>query len=155
MVIRGHLSFRGLPVSAGMVCFNVFSAVCGVSSVSFTFLHGGENEGVHSNRLYHGSVMINKTNSTHTPRPSPTDHHSSLRRVRSDRYAGAFTSVCVCVCWSVMLQKMQLLSELTRLLCLCVCTIARHTMHICKRKALMCPQCVFKFAHFTLRTIYF
>ncbi len=81
-----------------------------------------ENEGVHSNRLYHGSVMINRTNSTLTPLSISRGAITALWDVFACTDRLVLLTLCVFIC---NVQKMQLLSPLTRL---CVCVPARRCM---------------------------
>lgn len=58
----------------------------------------GENEGVHSNRLYHGSVMINKTNSTLTPLSISHGSITALWDVFAWTDTLVLLTLCVFVC---------------------------------------------------------
>lgn len=95
----------------------------------------GENEGVHSNRLYRGSVMINRTNSTLTPLSISRGSITALW----DAFAWTDTLVLLTLCVFIcnVTENAAVISA-GQTVCLC----ASQTDSVCKRKPLMCPHCV-------------
>lgn len=113
---------------------HLFSSVCGMSCF-FYLSPQEENEGVHSNRLYHGSVMINRTNSTLTLLSISRDSITALWDVFAWTDRLVLLTPCVFIC-NVTENAAVISADQT------VCLCASQTDNVCQRKPLMCPQCV-------------
>lgn len=92
-----------------------------------------ESEGVHSNRLYHGSVMINRTNSTLTPLSISRRSITALWDVFAWTDRLVLLTLCVFIC-NVTENAAVISADQTVSVC--------QPDSVCKRKPLICPQCV-------------
>lgn len=97
-----------------------------------------ENEGVHSNRLYHGSVMINRTNSTLTPLSISCGSITALWDVFAWTDRLVLLTLCVFIC-NVTENAAVISADQT--MCLC----ASQTVYVRESPSCVLNVCVFCF----------
>lgn len=97
-----------------------------------------ENEGVHSNRLYHGSVMINRTNSTLTPLSISRGSITALWDVFAWTDRLVLLTLCVFIC-NVTENAAVISADQT------VCLCASQTVYVRESPSCVLNVCVFCF----------